>query len=50
MNVIGVAWDVVKCEVNPTSWYVCKHVESCFFFWVIACLLVIYSLHDLVPW
>ena len=32
MNVIGVAWDVVKCEVNPTSWYVCKHVESCFFF------------------
>ena len=31
MNVIGIAWDVVKCEVNLTSWYECKQDESRFF-------------------
>lgn len=30
MNVVGIAWDVVECEVTPTFWYEHKQGEPCF--------------------
>ena len=44
MNGIGIAWDVVECEVNHTIWYECNQGEFCFFGDMV--LLIICSLRD----
>ena len=46
MNVIGIAWDTVECEVNLGFWYERKQDESRFLGNMV--LLVICSLCDLV--
>lgn len=46
MNIIGIAWNVVECEVTFVSWYERKQGELAFM--VIVCLLIMCSLRDMV--